>query len=66
MCAGGLGDVMSALPKALARKGHRVMVVAPRYAEYEDVWATGVTHRFKMNGQDHEVRTPPGTAVLIF
>nr|DAD20387.1 TPA_asm: hypothetical protein HUJ06_021850 [Nelumbo nucifera] len=29
---GGLGDVAGALPKALARRGHRVMVVAPRYA----------------------------------
>lgn len=29
---GGLGDVMGALPKALARRGHRVMCVAPRCA----------------------------------
>ena len=27
---GGLGDVMGALPVALAAKGHRVMVVVPR------------------------------------
>ncbi len=28
---GGLGDVMAALPVALAARGHRVMVVTPRY-----------------------------------
>ena len=28
---GGLGDVMGALPQALAARGHRVMVVAPRH-----------------------------------
>jgi len=27
---GGLGDVMGALPQAMAERGHRVMVVSPR------------------------------------
>src|SRR5215471_15325661 len=29
---GGLGDISAALPKALARLGHRVTVILPRYA----------------------------------
>ncbi|XP_019055254.1 PREDICTED: starch synthase 2, chloroplastic/amyloplastic-like [Nelumbo nucifera] len=29
--AGGLGDVAGALPKALARRGHKAMVAAPQY-----------------------------------
>jgi glycogen synthase len=33
--AGGLGDVMQALPRALARRGHRVMCIAPRYKNYD-------------------------------
>mmetsp|Transcript_36244 Transcript_36244/g.80653 ORF Transcript_36244/g.80653 Transcript_36244/m.80653 type:complete len:615 (-) Transcript_36244:1049-2893(-) len=32
---GGLADVCSSLPLALAERGHRVMVVAPRYAAYD-------------------------------
>ena len=46
---------MGALPKALARRGHRVMVVAPRYAVYEEAWETGVRRRFRVMGQEHEV-----------
>ncbi|GMN42229.1 hypothetical protein TIFTF001_011450 [Ficus carica] len=52
---GGLGDVAGALPKALARRGHRVMVVAPRYGDYADARDTGVRKRYKVNGQDLEV-----------
>ncbi|KAJ0237286.1 Starch synthase 2 [Hirschfeldia incana] len=52
---GGLGDVAGALPKALARRGHRVMVVVPRYAEYEEAKDVGVRKRYKVAGQDMEV-----------
>ncbi|KAG2499011.1 hypothetical protein HYH03_003197 [Edaphochlamys debaryana] len=64
---GGLGDVMGALPKALAARGHRVMVVSPRYlspatkARYEGLRDTGVRARIdlgptsKGGGGVHEV-----------
>ena len=53
--AGGLGDVMGALPKALARRGHRVMVVAPRYQNYEEGWETGVRIQLSVGGSTVEV-----------
>ncbi|KAA8532972.1 hypothetical protein F0562_032911 [Nyssa sinensis] len=52
---GGLGDVAGALPKALARRGHRVMVVAPRYGNYAEPQYTGVSKRYRVDGQDVEV-----------
>ncbi|RDX83390.1 hypothetical protein CR513_35688, partial [Mucuna pruriens] len=52
---GGLGDVAGSLPKALARRGHRVMVVAPRYSHYPEAQNTGVLKRYKVDGQDMEV-----------
>ncbi|CAD5321735.1 unnamed protein product [Arabidopsis thaliana] len=52
---GGLGDVAGALPKSLARRGHRVMVVVPRYAEYAEAKDLGVRKRYKVAGQDMEV-----------
>ena len=29
-------------PVALAKRGHRVMTVAPRYKNYANVWDTGI------------------------
>ncbi|CAM8987619.1 unnamed protein product [Rhodiola kirilowii] len=52
---GGLGDVAGALPKALARRGHRVMVVVPRYGNYAEAQDIGIRKRYKVDGQDHEV-----------
>ncbi|XP_049385534.1 granule-bound starch synthase 2, chloroplastic/amyloplastic [Solanum stenotomum] len=52
---GGLGDVAGALPKALARRGHRVMVVAPRYDNYPEPQDSGVRKIYKVDGQDVEV-----------
>ncbi|KAL6912140.1 hypothetical protein ACP4OV_000945 [Aristida adscensionis] len=52
---GGLGDVVGALPKALARRGHRVMVVIPRYGEYAEARDLGVRRRYRVAGQDSEV-----------
>jgi starch synthase len=52
---GGLGDVAGALPKALARRGHRTMCIAPRYSNYLDAWETGVRLQLRVCGQDVEV-----------
>ena len=54
---GGLGDVMQALPKAMAARGHRVMVIMPRYGnrDYEGADYTGRNGKFNVFGQIHEV-----------
>ncbi|XP_075481502.1 granule-bound starch synthase 2, chloroplastic/amyloplastic-like [Primulina tabacum] len=52
---GGLGDVAGALPKALARRGHRVMVIVPRYSHYAEAQDSGVRKRYQVDGQDFEV-----------
>ncbi|TKV93707.1 hypothetical protein SEVIR_9G243600v4 [Setaria viridis] len=53
---GGLGDVAGALPKALARRGHRVMVVVPKYGDYMELQEIGEPRRYQVAGQDMEVK----------
>ena len=59
---GGLADVCGSLPQALVARGHRVMVVAPRYqngsksdALYEGAFDTCVKAQVGCFGASHEV-----------
>ena len=52
---GGLGDVMGARPKALAKRGHRVMVVVPRYEDYPGPTFTGVRRQISLFGGMQEI-----------
>jgi granule-bound starch synthase len=45
---GGLGAVCDGLPRAMAKLGHRVMSIAPRYDQYYDAWDTEFTAEVPM------------------
>jgi starch synthase len=60
---GGLGDVMGSLPRAMAARGHRVMVVTPRYtnekvdvSRYKGVAALDKTVWTELGGSWHELK----------
>ena len=50
---GGLGDVIAALPRALAARGHDVMVVLPKYAAIDSA-----AHGLRDTGRRVEVQFP--------
>jgi starch synthase len=61
---GGLADVSAALPKTLKALGHRVTIVMPRYAAFEDsglLMARRLTPlRLELGDQTHEVTVYDG------
>ena len=54
---GGLGDVLAALPRALAARGHEVLVVIPKYASID-----AQKYGLRDTGRKVEVTLPGGNA----
>ncbi|CCQ52272.1 glycogen/starch synthase [Crocosphaera watsonii] len=53
---GGLGDVTEGLPEELAKMGHTVCTVAPRFDQYKDAWDTGILEQVKYGKEATKVR----------
>jgi len=53
---GGLGAVCDGLPRAMAKAGHRVMSIAPRYDQYYDAWDTEFTAEVPLGESTTTVR----------
>ncbi|MDJ0597927.1 MAG: glycogen/starch synthase [Crocosphaera sp.] len=53
---GGLGDVTEGLPEELAKMGHTVCTVAPRYDQYKDAWDTEILQQVKYGNETTKVR----------
>jgi granule-bound starch synthase len=52
---GGLGEAVEGLSVALAALGHRVMIVTPRYDQYEEAWDTDFWSTVTMGGKSEPV-----------
>jgi starch synthase len=65
---GGLGDVMAALPKALAARGHAVAVVTPRYGgiDPEALGLERLDAAVRVHGEPTTIRVAPGAAPIYF
>jgi granule-bound starch synthase len=53
---GGLGDVTEGLPEELAKMGHTVCTVAPRFDQYKDAWDTEIFQQVKYGKETTKVR----------
>nr|AHB52786.1 granule bound starch synthase [Cyanobacterium sp. CLg1] len=53
---GGLGDVTEGLPEELAKIGHKVCTVAPRFDQYEDAWDTEIIQPVNYGQEKTNVR----------
>lgn len=64
--AGGLGDVLQALPTSLAQRGHIVLTVTPRYAPYPDVPSAGVRVPLELPSEALRGFGPGGSHALLY
>ena len=53
---GGLGDVVEGLPEELAKMGHQVCTIAPRFDQYSDAWDTQILQQVTYGKETTNVR----------